>query len=195
MRNLWWRWLAIMRGVNTFIADLRLLKYLVLSKRARDAGADNLWLYEEGEERKLEPLEPYKHYGRSLEDEDRVPLDDDLVYERSLHTGLLQLFFTRADGVPITNKRDAKAIFKMQNKALEAHVLQYDEACTGLVKHLQPILKAVTPKKYGLFSAGLRDQLLRKRRALYDFRRRGAERMIRSSISWHLRYQYVGSKI
>ena len=56
-------------------------------------------------------------------------------------------------------------------------------------------MKAVTQAKYGPFTSGIRDKLLRKRRALYDFRRAGTIGLIRASIAWHLRYQYVGAVI
>ena len=76
-----------------------------------------------------EPLAPMELFGRTIEDEEPQPDLDDLVYERSLFTGLLQLYFRREDGKPITNKREAKAMYKLENKAIETSVLEYDGNC------------------------------------------------------------------
>ena len=100
--------------------------------------------------------------GRPIKDEEPLPDLDELVYERSLFAGLLQLHFTREDGKPITNKREAKTVYKLQNKALEASVLEYHENCQNLKKGLQPVLKAVNSEKLGPFTGSIRKSLLAK---------------------------------
>ena len=106
-------WKAVMMGKSAFIGDLRHLKYLVMIKRHQNTRTGSMWVYEEREQRKLEPLAPMELNGRQIKEEEPLPDIDELVYERSLFTGLLQLYFTREDGKPIVNKREAKTIYKL----------------------------------------------------------------------------------
>jgi len=86
------------RGKSAFVGILRLLKYIVRLDKAHRYGDTQNWVYQTGEDRKYEPLEPMKLYERPLKDDEPKPDEDDLVYERSLFTVFLQSFFKREDG-------------------------------------------------------------------------------------------------